>query len=337
MYHRSDFRLTGIILCILLGVTGAKAQEDESVRFGVVQTKRQVELRVKPSDAAPVIVMIPARTRLGWVAGQSKNGFVRVIIHRGAQGWVPTAAAQLLRQPPSQASLMAGAVSCAPNLLACPVTGCSAPNSAHGLFNRIKRRIPGSGAALPLSFADFGGLQEQSTGLVGQGEELPAAVRSTLSNLHVSQGTVQEGSLVRVTGFIAQGLDPHANRGESVNCNRTAVADNDFHISLAASLDQDEFVGIVVEMVPQDRPAEWTLAKLKSIKDQGKRVLVVGAIFYDNAHVVNADPENPLAGQPKRFSLWEVHPIKRFFVCGRVDNNCSIASTVDWVPLESFQ
>lgn len=336
MYHRSNFRLIGIILCILLGVAGAKAQEDESVRFGIVQTKRPIELRVKPSGAASVIVTIPARTRLGWVAGQSKNGFVRVIIHRGAQGWVPAVATQLVSRPPTPAALMAAAVSCAPNLAACPVTGCSTPNSAHGLFNRIKRRMPGAGTSLPLTFTDFGSLQEQATSLVGQGEELPDDVRSTLRDLHVSQGMVQEGSLVRVTGFIAQGLDPHANRGESVNCNRTAVADNDFHISLAERPDQDEFAGIVVEMVPQGRSADWTLAKLKDIKDQGKRVLVVGAIFYDNAHVVNADPENPLQGQPRRFSLWEVHPIMKFFVCGRADNKCSLASLADWVPLESF-
>ena len=218
----------------------------------------------------------------------------------------------------------------------CPINGCSPPDSAHGLFNQTKRRFPGTGTPRLLSFADFDSIQTQATSLVGQGVDLPATERNKLQNLQVSQGTVREGSLIMISGFIAQGLDPHPNSGESVNCRRTAVADNDFHISLAARADQDEFAGIVIEMIPQNRPAGWTLAKLKTLKTQGRRVLVLGALFYDNAHVVNADPENPLSGQPRRFSLWEVHPITGFFICQKADNSCNPAVPGDWIPLENF-
>jgi hypothetical protein len=35
--------------------------------------------------------------------------------------------------------------------------------------------------------------------------------------------------------------------------------------------------------------AAWTLAKLKNVRQQGKRILVIGALFYDNIHLVNND------------------------------------------------
>jgi hypothetical protein len=36
---------------------------------------------------------------------------------------------------------------------------------------------------------------------------------------------------------------------------------------------------------------------------------------YDNKHSINDDEDNPMGGQPPRFSLWEVHPITEFEVC----------------------
>jgi len=166
------------------------------------------------------------------------------------------------------------------------------------------------------------------------------AERDLLVNLRVTTGTVREGRLVKVGGFLAAGLEPHANTsGESVNCRFTQSANNDFHISIVENTGEDEFKGIVVEMIPQGRSADWTLAKLRSVRQQGKRVLVVGALFYDNIHMVNDDPNHPIGGQPKRVSLWEVHPIARFFICTKANDNCSVSSigaTSGWKRLEDF-
>ena len=52
---------------------------------------------------------------------------------------------------------------------------------------------------------------------------------------------------------------------------------------------------------------------------------------------VNGDAQNPLQSQPKRFSLWEIHPVSQFLVCKRTANNCDIDTDSDWTPLEKSQ
>jgi hypothetical protein len=73
------------------------------------------------------------------------------------------------------------------------------------------------------------------------------------------------------------------------------------------SEDASEFEGIVVEMIPQSRRAKWTSANVRKLR--GKLLLIEGGLFYDNLHFVNGDAANPVPRQPKRFSLWEIHPV----------------------------
>src|SRR5262249_52348226 len=99
-----------------------------------------------------------------------------------------------------------------------------------------------------------------------------------------------------------------------------------------------EFAGVVVEMVPWDRDPGWTLKKLLDVQQKKMRVLVQGGLFYDNLHFVNADAKHPLGGQPKRFALWEIHPVTGFFVCTRSSGNCAPANPDDnWTPLQDFE
>jgi len=196
--------------------------------------------------------------------------------------------------------------------------------------------MPFSGStAVDLSFSDFAALQSRAERLVGQGH-LPAS-RALLVDLPVTSGTVNEGSTVRVSGFIAAGpLGPHPNTGESVNCNLSAPIDNDFHINITAGPGQQEFTGFVIEMIPQNRSSGWSLHKLESIRSAQRRVMVTGFLFYDSFHVVNDKPQAPLGGQPKRFSLWEIHPIGRFVICNRSANDCNANQPNDWVALDDF-
>jgi hypothetical protein len=39
-------------------------------------------------------------------------------------------------------------------------------------------------------------------------------------------------------------------------------------------------------------------------------------------------------GQPKRFALWEVHPITEFFVCTQAPCDASVSS--QWTKLEDM-
>ncbi|MDQ6785850.1 MAG: hypothetical protein M3033_03405 [Acidobacteriota bacterium] len=98
-----------------------------------------------------------------------------------------------------------------------------------------------------LNINDFAGLQSQSDralGLNSQGHELTAAERSRLQNFSVLNGTVGENRLVKVTGYLARGLDPHPNTGESVNCRFTEPQNNDFHITLSDAPQISTFQGI---------------------------------------------------------------------------------------------
>lgn len=328
---RHTIQLLTLLSVSLMIVPNAVSQEAESVRFGMVRTLRTTALRNKPATTATRTSSLAPGLRLRWIEGQSKNGFIRVMTTRGQQGWIRATTAEVESRPPV---LLAAAPPCAQTLDSCPENGCSQPGSKHALFNETKRRIPTESVPVALTFADFESLQEQANDLVDQGLDLSAADRAKLTNLHVSQGTVHEGSLVRLVGFIAKGLDPHPNTGESVNCRRTEVPSNDFHISFARRSVLDEFDGIVVEMIPQDRPINWTISRLKNLKQQQRKLMVVGAIFYDNAHVVNSDRDNPISHQPKRFSLWEIHPITQFFVCKKTNNQCNPNTASDWKRLE---
>src|SRR5262249_24617789 len=98
--------------------------------------------------------------------------------------------------------------------------------------------------------------------------------------------------------------------------------------SVTESANASEFEGIVVEMIPQDRPDRWTLANLAKLRK--KPILIEGGLFYDNLHVANGDASHPLNGQPKRFSLWEIHPITSVKVCTKAANQCDPTRPSDW-------
>jgi hypothetical protein len=78
-----------------------------------------------------------------------------------------------------------------------------------------------------------------------------------------------------------------------------------------------------LEMIPQDRHNGWTAKKLKRIAREERPVLVRGQLFYDNMHLVNDDPDDVAASEPKRFSLWEVHPVTQFLVCMMANKRCN--------------
>lgn len=330
------------IACFILGLaTVSFAQSDEFTPLPTIRVEKRVNLRRGPATTRAKLRTLPAATELRVVDQDASNGFYRVIFGKGRLGWVwskntspPRAVVSTLAAPgpPSPP--------CSTNFADCQPQGCGATGSNQALLNTVKRRLPSDENARTLTFASFRSLQQKANNLVGQHNELTAAERASLVNLNISGATVREGRLVKIRGFLAAGLEPHANSGgESVNCRLTGDAQNDFHISVVENAGEDEFKGIVVEMIPQDRNPGWTLSKLKTIRQQGKRILIIGALFYDNIHLVNDDSAHPIGGQPKRFSLWEIHPITKFFVCAKATNNCSATSTGStsgWKRLEDF-
>jgi hypothetical protein len=313
---------------LAIASVGAIAQDND---VDLVRTARDAVLHTAPKADAPAAFAAPSGTELIWVARSKRNGYFRVIRkEQGPQAWLAEADAQVARA----ADDFPEAKMCAASLQQCPARGCEAEGTPEAESNEMKRRQPKVGVPVTLSFDDFAQLQRQADERVGQGPLDPTpAQRARLHDLHVAHGQVSEGDLVRVVGYIAKGDEGlHVNKaGESVNCQLKKPADNDFHIPLVEAPANQEFKGIVVEMIPQDRPPEWSIDALKDIQAKGLKVWAEGGLSYDKVHYVNDDSANPLKDDPDRMSLWEIHPVTKFLVCRK--DHCDAQAEDDWTPL----
>ena len=140
-----------------------------------------------------------------------------------------------------------------------------------------------------------------------------------------------EGNYVSYVAVIGEAHYSDVSSGEAVNCNIHGNAPNDIHIVLMPDPnDTDECHSTTAEMSPHYRPANWTPEKLNAL---GKPVRVRGQLFYDNSHVPCSGNSRP---NPKRASLWEIHPVYSLEVCQLTDlDKCRNSSNpADWVPLE---
>lgn len=338
------------LVTILLSIS-AFAQQSAKVTANV-------NLRPDASTKKPSIASVPRDSTVFLLSPVPQNGFLHVRTAAKQEGWIsakflavsnvskrnaPVSRALVRRPviteqeplPQHPGVAMAAARACASDLASCGNDGCSPAGSTHALANNLKRRVPSGSTTTPvmLTFDDFQSLQQQADSLVGENKELTLDDRAKLTGLSVAAGTVSEGDVVSVLGYLVP--TPHPNSGESVNCNLRGADNNDFHIPISNDPQNSDYQGIVIEMIPQDRPAEWNLANLTTIQNNQQLVLVTGALFYDNFHVVNSDPSNPISGQPARFALWEVHPIITMVVCSKADNSCDSSKPSDWVALGS--
>jgi hypothetical protein len=316
------------------------AQEEDSDEISTTRSavvRHNVNLRRDPSTRHAPLALLASSTQLQLLEDSPRAGFYHVITEDGRQGWAFVKNVRLGPAPPEKFEAQA-ATACVASFDQCSDIGCGAAGSNQALVNQAKSRVPTETDAIFLTFQDLHDLQNQANQAVGQHADLDADGRAKLADFTVTDGTVAEGSLVQISGFISAGAKPHPNTGESVNCRFTQAEDNDFHINIAAKPTDTEFAGIVVEMIPRDRNPGWTLKKLLDIQKMKLRVLVQGGLFYDNLHFVNADSKHALGGQPKRFALWEVHPITGFFVCSKSNGNCDPANPDDnWNAIEDFE
>jgi hypothetical protein len=333
MNHWVSITCWVIFLCF--GASGAAAEEDSPV-FGMVRTTKKTAVKVAPSAHAAAATLVGPNSDLRWVRGDTKGKYVRVMVPKGPLGWVlaadvnKVAAADL-----SSIALEAQAQPCVTpeTLHACTTkkpTGCSLADSAHGLVNEKKRTVPAEATPITVTFDTFSQLQSAAVELVDQGVDIDPSDREQIKSqsIDTTEGKLGEGDRVRLVAFLSKGK-PHANTGESVNCNLKGEDNNDIHISVTERKSGSEFEGIVVEMIPQDRPDNWTSQNVQKLR--GKVLLIEGALFYDNLHFANGDENNPLSGQPKRFSLWEIHPITSLKVCKKATvSQCVPDRASDW-------
>jgi hypothetical protein len=177
-------------------------------------------------------------------------------------------------------------------------------------------------------------LHALADGLVGQKRALDEEERKKLAALKVGALTLGEGSAVRLAGYVAprgHGASSGTHPGgiESVNCRLTKDEWRDLHIDVMPRADVTECDGVVVEMIPQGRDAHprWTVAELDRLATEKKLVLFVGPLFYDNEHRIRPDC-SVRASEPKRMSLWEIHPVVELWVCD--DGACTADAARGW-------
>ncbi|MBV8895432.1 MAG: hypothetical protein JO051_02895 [Acidobacteriaceae bacterium] len=212
--------------------------------------------------------------------------------------------------------------------------GVQGSGGAEANQNMAKNNFCATGTPSDMTIDDFTNLQTQvendssipfGTDAQGGREKGPAVDRAPLRALG-------EGKLVRMQGFVLFGREEGA---ESVNCEKTVPnqpADHDIHIELVGSAGQtDECSGVVAEMIPHHRPDTWTADNVEQLAGAQLPVRVTGQLFFDSSHFPCQNGAG-VADNPKRISLWEVHPIYAFEVCSSGD--CS--SDSGWVPLDQW-
>lgn len=214
----------------------------------------------------------------------------------------------------------------------CPAIGVETPGGTRAALNEVKHRAPREMAPLFLEFGDLPKLQQLADGLVKSGEKarvLPKD-RAKLKDLEVRSMKVAEGDLVAMTGYIVG--KPSSNVGESANCYLRGPANNDFEFTFTAAPGDTAYQGVVGEMIPQERPKEWTLARLRKLASDHRQILVMGQVMFDTRHVPNPKPgtnhESP------RVSTWEIHPVTKLLVCAK--GTCDPHDEKAWQPLASI-
>ncbi len=182
---------------------------------------------------------------------------------------------------------------------------------------------------------------------------LPAGLTSNNHrNFSAQFVNLKEGEIVQATGYLYYVQQTGA---ESCNCERAGPTDSDYHIGLgfdssrvpvaktkprttSASFHQLQASSMIVEITPHYRAQKephWTLAKLKNL--YGAEIKVVGQLIADNDHY-DASQDCGMQGADTtkcwRMSIWEIHPVTAFYVCGTT-SGCS-ESDSGWIKLENW-
>jgi hypothetical protein len=301
-------------------------------------------LRSTPSTAqAPIRLLMPNET-LTLVTTTPVNGYYHVRTGQNEEGWVYRTFATLgVAPPPAPPAATCGPGSEIVVHPTCPAVGTHkvsqqgvpySPTIDAGLRNRAKRHVPDPTCTpKPFTLDDARSLQNFIDNTFADARTTKTKFEPTrmLRNIATFDGSMGEGDLVRLSAYLVIARDEGS---ESVNC--AGDDGTDIHLSFGPkSTHPTEYDGIVAEMIPQlPRPAGWDSITLNRLA--GKQVLVVGGLTYDNEHLVNDNAASPKSGQPKRFSLWEVHPITAFYVCPAGDG-CDPAQLGQWVTLTAWK
>lgn len=223
---------------------------------------------------------------------------------------------------------------------ACPATGNSKPDTAQGERqanqNAEKNNFCASNTPntpVNIDFDVLHQLQQEAASVTTFGSDgsLPQD-RSVLQKLTTKVGAIGEGTVVRIVAFVINAHPSNVGSGESVNCKRPDAESNDIHIVLGQNSNQDdECSSVTAEMSPHFRPDTWTPDNMNH--NNARLFRFTGHLFFDGSHKPCTGSTGP---NPKRSSLWEIHPVYGVQVCGNQNNTCKVDSDQDWIALSDF-
>jgi hypothetical protein len=214
---------------------------------------------------------------------------------------------------------------------------CGLPGSgtgAEGQQNMAKNNFCAKGTPQPVTIADLTSLQNQveKNTAINFGSENKGARKKGPTTNRAPLKKLGEGKLVTIKAFV---LIARQEGAESVNCEKNVPDQalyHDIHISLVATADvDDECSGVVAEMSPHHRPDVWIQENVERVSKRKLQVRVTGQLYFDSSHFPCSGGQGAGEGNPKRVSLWEIHPIYKFEVCTA---NCGGAGT--WVALDQW-
>lgn len=198
----------------------------------------------------------------------------------------------------------------------CGLAGAGA--GPEGQQDMVKNNFCAKGAPQAVTIADLIKLQAQveKNQAINFGNENKGTRKKGPTTNRAPLKKLGEGKLVTLKAFV---LIARQEGGESVNCGKNVPNEalfHDIHISLVGSTDIDnECSGVVAEMSPHHRPDSWAHGNVEKVAKEKLPVRVTGQLYFDSSHFPCSNGQGAGEGNPKRLSLWEIHPIYKFEVC----------------------
>jgi hypothetical protein len=220
----------------------------------------------------------------------------------------------------------------------CGAFGNEQADTTRGRQNQAKNNFCASGAVVNIDFEVLHELQQAAVDAVDKGisfgsdSKIPPD-RSVLNNLPTAHLSIGEGTVVRLAAFVVKAHYSNLGkgRGESVNCKLGDREGNDIHIVLGEKSNQDdECSSVTAEMSPHFRPDTWAPSVL--IDHNERLYRFTGQLFFDASH----RPCSGGKGNPKRSTIWEIHPVYAVDICVAAANDCTVESDRDWSALSDF-
>jgi hypothetical protein len=221
----------------------------------------------------------------------------------------------------------------------CTSDGNGGDDMAKVLENHAKNNFCATGDPVAITYEDLKNLQKfaDDNGL----KKGLKTSRDSLIDIFDSSGgaKIGEGTLVQFVTFLlgAHHSNVGKGKGENVNCKLTERDDNDIHIELTMDRsveEPDPCESVTAEMSPHFRPEEWS--RLVELEKFDRPVRVTGPLFYDNSHAPCHDGVRP---NPKRISVWEIHPVYQFEICKAKAKDlkaCDVKDNSVWVRLDEW-